>query len=118
MDGGWLHLWRLFGILLLPKPMFMAQSNTSLLLRQLRGQIGKQIVVKQYGKKTVVTAYPDMSRVKPSKLQKKGRSKFAEDGVYAQAINNDPVKKAAYKKKVKKGKTVYHSAIQEYLKQA
>jgi hypothetical protein len=48
----------------------MAQSTNSLLLRQVRGQIGKQFVVKQYGKKTVITAYPDMSNVKPSKAQK------------------------------------------------
>jgi hypothetical protein len=36
---------------------------------------------------------------------------------YAQAINNDPVKKAAYAQKVKKGQSVYHYAIQEYRKQ-
>lgn len=93
----------------------MAQSNQSVLLRNFRGQIGKQIVVKRYGKKTVITAYPDMSRVKPSKLQKKKRSRFAEAVAYAQAIINNPVEKAAYKRKVRKGQTVYHYAIKEYL---
>ena len=48
----------------------MASSNNSLLLPKMRGQIGKQIVVKQYGNKTVITKYPDMSGIKPSKLQK------------------------------------------------
>ncbi len=94
----------------------MARSNNSLLLHNIRGQIGKQIVVKRYGKKTVITAYPDMSKVKPSKLQKLKRKTFADAVTYAQGINNNPVKKALYKKKVKKGQTVYHYAIKEYLK--
>lgn len=94
----------------------MATGNNSILLHQVRGQIGKQIVVKQYGNKTVITAYPDMSRVKPSKLQKAKRKVFAEAVAYAQVINNNPVKKAVYKKKVKKGQTVYNYAIKEYLK--
>ncbi len=94
----------------------MAQSPASVLLRNFRGQIGKQIVVKRYGKKTVITAYPDMSRVKPSKQQKAKRKKFAAAVAYAQGINNDPALKATYKKKVKKGQTVYHYAIKEYLR--
>jgi hypothetical protein len=93
----------------------MATSNSSVLLQHVRGQIGKQIVVKRYGNKTVITAYPDMSNVKPSKLQKRKRKIFAEAVMYAQAINNDLVQKAKYKKKVKRGQTVYHYAIKEFL---
>jgi hypothetical protein len=55
----------------------MAQSLKNILLHQVRGQIGKQIVVKRYGNKTVITAYPDMSKVKPSKKQKAKRKLFA-----------------------------------------
>ena len=95
----------------------MARSDNSILLHKVRGQIGKQIVVKRYGDKTVITGYPDMSGIKPSKLQKKKRKLFAGAVAYAQAINNDPVKKALYKKKVKKGQTVYHYAIREYMKE-
>jgi len=81
----------------------------------MRGAIGKQIVVKQYGKKTVITAYPDMSNVKPSKLQKMKRRKFAAAIEYAQSIIHDPVKKAAFSKKLKKGVRVYNAAIKEFL---
>jgi len=49
----------------------MAESVNSMLPHQLRGQIGKQIAVKHYGKKTVVTVDPDISKVKPGKLQKR-----------------------------------------------
>jgi hypothetical protein len=93
----------------------MAQSLNNILLDHVRGQIGKQIVVKRYGKKTVITAYPDMSRIKPSSLQKQKRKVFAEAVKYAQKINRDPEKKALYKKKIKKGQTIYHYAIKEYL---
>lgn len=94
----------------------MAQSLKNILLHQVRGQIGKQIVVKRYGNKTVITAYPDMSKIKPSKKQKAKRKLFADAVAYAKNINNDPVKKTLYKKKVKKGQTVYNYAIKEYLK--
>lgn len=94
----------------------MARSQNNVLLHQVRGHIGKQIVVKRYGKKTVISAYPDMSRVKPSKLQKVKRKSFADAVTYAKAINNDPVKKALYKKKVKRGERVFNYAIKEYLK--
>ena len=87
----------------------------SILLHQVRGQIGKQIVVKRYGKKTVITAYPDMSRVKPSKLQKTKRKDFAAAVAYARSIINDPVQKAAYAKRIKKRERVYNFAIKEYL---
>jgi hypothetical protein len=94
----------------------MAKGDNSLLLYNVRGQIGKQIVVKKYGKKTVISAYPDMSNVKPSKLQKVKRKTFAEAVAYAKAINNDPAKKALYRKKMKKGQRVFNFAIKEYLK--
>ena len=93
----------------------MAQSTASVILHKMRGQIGKQIVVKQYGKKTVITAYPDMSNIKPSKLQKQRRQKFAAAIGYAQSIIHDPVRKAAFAKKLKKGARVYNAAIKEYL---
>lgn len=96
----------------------MAQSTNSVLLHNLKGQIGKQMVVKQYGRKTVVTKYPDMSKVKPSKLQKVKRKGFAEAVAYAQDILYDPVKKKAYAKKLKKGGSVYHAAIKEFLGKA
>jgi hypothetical protein len=93
----------------------MAYSNAAVILHKMRGAIGKQIVVKQYGNKTVITAYPDMSNVKPSKLQRQKRKTFAAAIEYAQSIIRDPVKKAAYARKLKKGVRVYNAAIKEYL---
>lgn len=85
-------------------------------LSKLSGHIGKKVVVKQYGNKTIVTAYPDMSKVKPSKKQKQKRNLFKEAVAYAQNIIRDPALKKKYAKKVAPGQSVYHYAIQEYVK--
>ncbi len=85
------------------------------LLKNLNGTLGKQLVVKQYSDKTVVTKYPDMHRVKPSELQMLYKTLFAEAVAYAQAINRDPQQRTLYLEKVKKGQSVYHYALKEYL---
>ncbi|MGE5107401.1 MAG: hypothetical protein ACM3H8_07645 [Sphingobacteriales bacterium] len=64
----------------------------------------------------MITAHPDMSNIKPGKLQKKKRKSFADAVSYAQTILKDRVKKAAYIKKVKKGQKEHHYAIKEFLK--
>ncbi|MEJ8816430.1 hypothetical protein [Lacibacter sp. H407] len=94
----------------------MARIRQHSLLKGLQGQIGKQLVFKQYGSKTVVSRYPDMSNVKPSLLQLENQTRFGKAVAYAKAINNDPVLRAAYAKQLKKGKKVYQTALQEYLK--
>lgn len=48
----------------------MARLPSNDPLSQLSGHIGKKVVVKQYANKTIVTAYPNMSNIKPSKKQK------------------------------------------------
>src|SRR5689334_874814 len=90
-------------------------SGKNIVTDGLSGGIGKQIVFKQYGNKTVATRYPDMSNVKPSKAQKAKRGRFAEAVQYAQGILADAKKKAAYQLKIGKGKSVYHAAIKEFL---
>ena len=94
----------------------MARAGKESLLHGLKGSIGKELVVKQYKDKMVVSKYPDMSKVKPSALQKKNRSKMKEAIAYAQGILYDAKKKAAYQKRIRKDKSVYREAIKEYLK--
>lgn len=92
----------------------MARLNKSL-LQGISGAIGKQLVFKKYGDKTIVTSYPDMSNVKPSEQQKEKRKLFAEAVAYAKAISMDSDKKEDYQRKVKEGESVYHYALKEYL---
>jgi hypothetical protein len=80
-----------------------------------QGTIAKQIVIKQYEDKTVVTKYPDMTSIIPSAPQKENRNKFAEATAYAKGIIADPVKKANFS--VGKARNVYQAAIRLYLKE-
>jgi hypothetical protein len=92
----------------------MATTNNPLLIG-LRGSIGKQIVFKNYGHCTVVTKYPDMSRVIRTPLQKGKNRIFARAVRYAQSILQDPEKLQNYKSTLKPGERVYNAAIREYM---
>jgi hemerythrin superfamily protein len=93
----------------------MARVKNNALLAGVSGRIGDSIVIKQYSYGTVISAMPDMSRVKKSKLQKVKQTDFAKAVAYAQSIIRDKKKKEKYAKNIEKGKTVYHAAIKEYL---
>lgn len=80
------------------------------------GKIGGQLIIKQYSYGTVISAMPGMSKVKKTPRQKSAQQKFADAVAYARSISRNPVKKGAYAIKLKKGKSVYHAAIQEYYK--
>lgn len=86
------------------------------LLSNLRGQLGKQLVFKRYGDKTVVTSFPNMSKVKASRKQKANRSGFAKAVAYAKSIVNNPALKKKYLKKVKACESVYHYALKEWFR--
>lgn len=93
----------------------MAKANGNLLLKNFRGQIGKQLVVKQYKDKIVITSYPDMPKDKPTKLQLLYRNRFCDAVKYANNITADPVLNSKYEAKLKPGQKVVNYAIAEYL---
>lgn len=93
----------------------MASSKKSLILKNISGKVGNHIV-KQYRYGTVVTRIPDMSGIVPSPDQAEKRSKFKDAVAFAKSVVGDPVKKAQWKKRTRKGKTVYHTALSAYLK--
>ncbi len=57
-----------------------------------------------------------MENIVPSAVQKVQRSKFAESVAYSKAINYDSIQKAAYLKKIPRGKKVFNFAMAEYMK--
>lgn len=93
----------------------MAINNNNILISGTSGQIGKQLVLKQYSFGTVVSKYPDMSKVIPSKKQLKEKGKFSKAVAFAQSIINNPQQKTVWQQKLPEGKKVYHAAIQWYL---
>ena len=60
--------------------------SENLILKQLTGHLGKQIVFKQYGNKTVVSKYPDMSNRKLSPKQLKVNETMEEANYEAKRI--------------------------------
>ena len=96
----------------------MAVSKNPL-LKGFSGHINKTIVVKQYpGDKTIVTSYPDMSRVKPTTAQLAAKARFAKAVAYAKNILNEPHEKENAKARLKMRKgTLYHALIAEFMKQ-
>nr|MBC7613760.1 hypothetical protein [Pseudopedobacter sp.] len=96
----------------------MATSKNPL-LKGFRGHIDKMIVVKQYpGDRTIITAYPDMSRVKPSKAQLAAKARFSDAVAYAKGIMNHlPDKELAARRLTDRKGSLYHALIAEYMQQ-
>lgn len=93
----------------------MAYYKNNILLEGASGKIGKQIVVKNYADKTVVSKYPDMSKVKWSAKQNENRSIFAQANAYAKELIKDADKKAELLKRAKPGQSAYNVAVSEYM---
>ena len=96
----------------------MAKGNGNLLLKNISGHIGKELVIKQYGNKTVIARYPNMPKHKPSKIKTVYENRFKDAIIYAKAILADKVLKAKYEAKLQPGQRVYNYAISEYLLEA
>ena len=96
------------------KPDHMARSNQNLIVKGLSGALGKQLVYRQYGAKTVVSTYPNMSNIRHSDLQELEKEKFARAVAYAKAAIRDPEKRKALEKKLKKGQRVFNVAVKEF----
>ncbi len=90
------------------------EAVASPLKKSSRNKIG-HIVIKQYGDKTVVSKYPDMSNIIPSEFQVKKRSRFADAVAYAKTISQNPVFRADFVKRKGDVKSVYQEALKEYL---
>ncbi len=88
----------------------MARVSKHSLFEALSGALGKEIVFKRYADKTVVSRYPDMSKVKASERQKAQRELMKEANAYAGKVKRDPLLRAAYEKDLKPGESVFHKA--------
>jgi hypothetical protein len=92
----------------------MARIRKNSFFEALSGTLGKEIVIKQYADKTVVTRYPDMSKVQPSERQKVQRALVKEANAYASRIRRNPELRAEYEKNLAPGESVYLKALREF----
>ncbi len=91
----------------------MAEIKDNLIMKNMSGAIGKQLVFRKVNGKTLACKYPNRSHVVYTEEQIGYRTLFAKASAYASSILQDPAKKAAYKRH---GETsVYHSAIKDYM---
>jgi hypothetical protein len=90
--------------------------STNILLKQLKGTLGKQVVIKQYGDKTVVTNYPDMSNRKLSAKQIEANEQMKMANIYAKSLmkNKEEKDAALLRLKVPENK-LYRALIKEFM---
>jgi len=93
----------------------MATSENNIVIHAASGKIGN-VIFKNYGDKTVISRYPNMSGIIKTDKQIENQDKFKAAQAYARGILNDPLKKAEFIKTIPKGKIAYHAAISAYLK--
>jgi len=82
-----------------------------------RGTIEKTVVVRidSWGR-TILSAYPDMSNIKPTTAQKQQRLNFKEAQAIALNMLTDPAVKAFYKERCKGQQRPHNILISELLK--
>ena len=91
--------------------------SENILLQKLSGHLGKQIVFKQYGDKTVVCKYPDMSKRTLSAKQLRVNAMMKEANEEAKRIiaDDDLRNEAQVKLNVTRNK-LYTTLVKEYFK--
>ena len=94
----------------------MAISFKNVITRMYSGRVG-DIVLRNYGGKSVMAKRPDCSKVVKSAAQLANQAKFAKANKYSKAVKNDPQRSKDYseKKKKMKYKDVYHAAMSDCL---
>jgi len=91
--------------------------SENFLLKKLSGHLGKEIVFKQYGDKTVVTKYPDMSKRVPSPAQLRVNEIMREANYEAKSIlASEALRNAAQVRLNVTRNKLYTALIKEYFK--
>ena len=91
--------------------------SESLIMQKMSGQLGKELVFKQYGNKTVVTKYPNMSRRVLSEKQLRINEIMADANYHAKGIlANEELRNAAQVRLNTTRKKLYTALIKEYFK--
>lgn len=92
----------------------MAEVKNNIITHGMSGNIGGQVVFKQYGNRTIVSKMPDMSKVVKSEKQKAENRKFSDAIIYARGEMANPHSKAEYKAKAKGMQKPHNVAIADF----
>ena len=83
----------------------MAHGKGNFLLKGMRGNIGKELVIKQYASGTVIGLFPRKPKKKPTELQQLYNNRFKESVKYAKTILANRKLKKKYEAFLKKKET-------------
>ena len=92
----------------------MAKLSNNLIMRNVRGIVGGQVIFKRRAGRMYVSAPPeiDENRV-PTKNQQKAQGKFKRCTEYAKAAVKDPATRSAYLAVARAGQTAYNMALKD-----
>jgi hypothetical protein len=93
----------------------MARASKSAILSSLRGLLG-DIVIRKTRNGIVVSRRPQRRKKKLSKAQSRTCNRFAEAVAHGKKVLAEFRRENPGVRTVKKGKSVYHTAMAEYLK--
>ena len=94
----------------------MKRRKLAIFFANIRGSIGKSIVVRHTPWGVIVQRYPDMSRIRPTTAQKNCRGHFRDAVAWAKQVIDDPQMKKEWQKKLRRSNGVYNAAISFYMK--
>jgi hypothetical protein len=94
----------------------MAISFKNVITKLYSGRVG-DIVLRNYGGKSVMAKRPDCSKVVKSPAQLENQKRFAKAVKRSKTVNNDPQRFEYYNKKKKKKKylSAYHAAMSDFM---
>ena len=90
-------------------------TTKNIMMKKSSGNIDKQLVFKTYGEKTVISKYPNMSRVKRSEKQKRMNDMMeAANEAAQQVLDDDTLKMEAQVRLNVTSNRLYNALIKEY----
>jgi hypothetical protein len=93
----------------------MAIIKSNILLMQISGMLGKQVVFRNCGDKIVMANRPFRKKKHAVGGQAIGTSNFQDAVAKAKVLLRDPVIKAEYQAKAKKGQNAYNVMMSEFM---
>ena len=91
----------------------MAISRNNIITRNFSGKVGN-IILRIVDGCSIISAYPDYSKIKWSKKQNENRKQFRKASIYSKKILKDPEKLKFYKSKAKARQNASNMAISDY----
>ncbi|MBN2613764.1 MAG: hypothetical protein JXB00_19560 [Bacteroidales bacterium] len=92
----------------------MARVKKGSVVKGLSGRVGKSLVFKTYGDITIVSKYPDMSKVVPTEKQKNENGKFRDAMAWVKVQMSDQEIKQLYKAKTNGLQRPHNIALADY----